>query len=103
MTDNNKLKLPETTEAPPVKVIPPVDVQFRDVLMELVYDVSQGAKLAEAKNKLHAWVEELPQTEKDILYTKASAVAKRIRDIADSLTSETPSLLTRMVPSQDNI
>lgn len=86
-----------------VKKAIPVDVRFRDMLMELVYDVSQGAKLAEAKHKMHAWVEDLSPTDKDVLYQKAAAVSKRVRDIADSLTSETPALLVRMMPSQDNI
>lgn len=88
----------EEVEEVVIKPLAPVDARFRDLISELILSVTDGMFLSEAKLNLHRFVEDLSADDKTILYPKATAVATRIRDIATSLTSETPSLLVKMQP-----
>jgi hypothetical protein len=90
-----------TVEAPAPKQRD-VEERFRSIVIKLIYSVVDGSMtLSTAKKDLHAFCEDLSQADKDVLYNKASAISKRVRDIADGLTAETPSLLARLMPNQN--
>ena len=52
--------------------------------------------LKDARLELHEFIDLTSDTDKDILRFKVTGVSKRVRDIADSLGSEAPSLIAKM-------
>lgn len=94
-------KTQDPIEELPVVQQPPVstDVRFRDLLLELIMDVVNGElPLPTAKHKLYSFIDSLSEEAQDeLMYNnKITVVSKRIRDIADTLTAETPSLLAKI-------
>lgn len=92
----------EVVDEPPAKGPinkPPVEEQFRNLLAELIFSVAGGdMKLSDARRSLHSFIDELPPQDKETLYITAGPISQRVRDIATSLTTETPSLLVKMQP-----
>lgn len=84
----------EDTEQPVAKSI---EDQFRDALAELIVSVISGTKsLKDAKLDLHEFIDLTSEADKEVLRFKVTGTCKRVRDIAESLSSEAPSLIAKM-------
>jgi hypothetical protein len=86
----------EPAQETPKFVIKPVDVRYKQTLTSLIADVAGGAKLSEAKQLLYEWVDELDEKDKASLLQTITSLSKRVKDIAEALTSEAPSLVAKL-------
>lgn len=73
-----------------------VDEAYRELLIELIIDVSNGKQLAAAKRTLYTFIDDCLPEEKSALLLKITGVSQRIRDIAQALAGESPSLIAKL-------